>query len=166
MLSVSELSEDQANPLDSLELLVSENEWPYERIGNDEIVAAISGQWCDFHLRYIWLAEQNILQTVAQLDLRVLEKKRSEIIELIIKINDRIDLGHFGIWDNDNTVLFNHSTVIPDIGADVTTSCDLVTKRILEELDRYYPVFQFVTWAGKTAEEAIEAAMLETVGNA
>ncbi len=166
MLSVSELSEDEANPLDSLELLVSENEWPYERIENDEIVVGISGQWCDFHLRYIWLADQNILQTVAQLDLKVLDKKRTEIIELIVKINDRIDLGHFGVWDNDNTVLFSHSIVIPENGTDIIASCDFVTKRVIEELDRYYPVFQFVIWAGKTAEEAIEAALLETVGNA
>ncbi len=166
MLSVSELTEDQANPLDSLELLISENEWPYERMGNEEIVAGISGQWCDFHLRYIWLAERNILQAVAQIDLRVLGKKRAEVLELITLINDRIELGHFGVWEEDNTAIFRHSFVLPTNGADLIAACDLVTKTILVELDRYYPVFQFVIWGGKSADEAIEAAMLETVGTA
>lgn len=166
MLSVSELNEDQVNPLDTLELLISEHEWPYERLGNEEIVAGISGQWCDFHLRYIWLAERNILRTVAQLDLRVLGTKRPEVLEVITQLNDRIDLGHFGIWNDDNTILFSHSSVIPTNSADVVATCDLVTNSVLVELERYYPVFQFVIWGGKTASEAIEAAMLETVGNA
>ena len=56
MLSTEELQEGQANPLDTLEVMVSQNEWPYERLGNEEIVAAVTGEWCDFHLRYIWLS--------------------------------------------------------------------------------------------------------------
>lgn len=166
MLSVSELNEDQVNPLDSLELLISEHEWPYERLGNEEIVVGINGQWCDFHLRYIWLAERNILQSVAQLDLRVLDRKRGDVLELITQVNDRIDLGHFGVWSDDNTVLFSHSFILPTSGADVVAACDLITRSVITEIDRYYPVFQFVIWGGKSAEEAIEAAMLETVGNA
>lgn len=166
MLSVSELNEDQVNPLDSLELLISEQEWPYERLGNEEIVAGINGEWCDFHMRYIWLAERNILKTVAQLDLRVLDSKRPDVLELIAQINDRIDLGHFGVWVDDNTVLFSHSLVLSTDTADVVSTCDLVTKSVIMEIDRYYPVFQFVIWGGKSPEDAIEAAMLETVGNA
>jgi hypothetical protein len=32
--------------------------------------------------------------------------------------------------------------------------------------ERYYQSFQFVMWAGKTAREALESAMFETVGEA
>jgi hypothetical protein len=34
------------------------------------------------------------------------------------------------------------------------------------ECERYYPAFQFVIWGGKKPEEAMQAAMLETVGEA
>ena len=30
--------------------------------------------------------------------------------------------------------------------------------------ERYYPAFQFVVWAGKTAAEAMSAAMFDTAG--
>ena len=32
--------------------------------------------------------------------------------------------------------------------------------------ERYYPAFQFVVWAGKTASEAMSAAMFDTEGEA
>ena len=36
----------------------------------------------------------------------------------------------------------------------------------ISECERFYPAFQFVLWGGKSAEEAIAAAMLETQGEA
>lgn len=166
MLSVDELSDDRNNPLDILEFIVSENEWPYERLGDEEIVAAVSGQWCDFHMRYIWLADRNILQCAGQLDIRVQGKKRADIFEVITQINERLDMGYFTIWSDEETIMFRHSIVPPTNGADTTASCDLVNRTIVAEIDRYYPVFQFVIWGGKSPAEAIEATMLETIGNA
>jgi hypothetical protein len=32
--------------------------------------------------------------------------------------------------------------------------------------ERYYPAFQFVVWAGKSASEAMSAAMFDTAGEA
>ena len=49
---------------------------------------------------------------------------------------------------------------------------NLVTQKYAESLatfdtaERYYPAFQFVVWAGKSAGEALEAVLLETVGEA
>lgn len=45
-------------------------------------------------------------------------------------------------------------------------SCEMVTRTIIAEINRYFPVFQFVIWGGKSPSDAIEAAMLETIGNA
>jgi hypothetical protein len=36
----------------------------------------------------------------------------------------------------------------------------------VDEIDRFYPVFQFVLWGGKSPKEAIAAAMVETRGEA
>ncbi|MDG1004309.1 MAG: YbjN domain-containing protein, partial [Emcibacteraceae bacterium] len=91
MLSVEELNDGVNNPLDTLEILISQNEWPYERMGNEEIVAAIASEWCDFHMRYIWLNDKGILQLAGQLDVRIQDNKRTSILELITQINERLD---------------------------------------------------------------------------
>jgi hypothetical protein len=36
----------------------------------------------------------------------------------------------------------------------------------IEECERFYPVFQFVLWGGKTPAEAIESALIDTYGEA
>ncbi len=166
MLSVNELNEDQNNPLDILEFIVGQNEWPYERLGNEEIVAAITGEWCDFHLRYLWLPEKNILQCAGQLDIRVTDKHRFKILEVITLINERLDMGHFSVWSDDDTVMYRNSIIPPSNATDIAGACDFATKTIMAEIDRYFPVFQFVIWGGKSPQDAIEATMLDTVGNA
>ena len=34
------------------------------------------------------------------------------------------------------------------------------------ECDRFFPAFQFVLWGGRSAQDALDSAMLETVGEA
>jgi hypothetical protein len=36
----------------------------------------------------------------------------------------------------------------------------------IDECERFYPVFQFIIWGGKTPEEALVAALVETHGEA
>jgi hypothetical protein len=36
----------------------------------------------------------------------------------------------------------------------------------VDTCERYFPAFQFVLWAGKSAREALDAAMFETSGEA
>ena len=36
----------------------------------------------------------------------------------------------------------------------------------LESCERHYQAFQFVVWAGKTAEQALDSVLFETLGEA
>ena len=65
-------------------------------------------------------------------------------------------------------VLFRHAVLIdngdePGLGID---HAETVIETAVDELDRFYPVFQFVLWGGKSPKDAIEAAMVETRGEA
>ncbi len=166
MLLTDDFDDDQSNTMDTLEFIVSQNEWPYERLGNEEIVAAITGEWCDFHMRYYWMEEKNILQCAGQLDIRISKKHRTDIFEVINLINDCLDMGYFSLWSDDNTVMFRLSIIPSGNRSDIADACDIVTKTIIAEINRYFPVFQFVIWGGKSPKDAFEATMLETVGNA
>ena len=50
-------------------------------------------------------------------------------------------------------------------GASVEQLEDLVDIA-LNECERFYPAFQFVLWGGKSPTEAIDAAVIETAGEA
>ena len=64
--------------------------------------------------------------------------------------------------------MFRHATLLD--GQDELTlapdQAEAVVDAAIGELDRFYPVFQFVMWGGKSPAEAIAAAMVETHGEA
>ncbi|VAV93691.1 hypothetical protein MNBD_ALPHA01-2068 [hydrothermal vent metagenome] len=153
-----------SNPLDIVEMIAGQNEWPYDRTNDEEITVALSGEWCDFHIRYFWVADENLLQAAGMLDMRVPDSKKAKILETINLVNEQLAMGHFGIWTEDNSLMFRHSNVVRashNISAEI---CERITDVILTESNKYYPVFQFVLWAGNSPEEALRSAMLETVG--
>jgi hypothetical protein len=62
--------------------------------------------------------------------------------------------------------MFRHTVLLRgSSGASVEQLEDLVDIA-RSECERFFPAFQFVLWAGRSPREALEAAMLETVGEA
>jgi hypothetical protein len=43
---------------------------------------------------------------------------------------------------------------------------EAISEAAIEECERFYPVFQFVLWGGKSPSEAISAALIDTAGEA
>jgi hypothetical protein len=42
----------------------------------------------------------------------------------------------------------------------------MLVESAIDECERFYPVFQFVLWGGKSPSEAISASLIETRGEA
>lgn len=165
--SQSEFAIDAVNPLDLVEQKVAGNEWAYERLGNDEITAAVPGSWCEYHLRFFWREDGSVLQVASMFDFRVPDNKRAPIYEVIALINERIWMGHFELWSEEGVVMFRHAVFAEDNLSGISSGhAELLIETVLTECERFYPVFQFVIWAGKNPSEAIEAAMLEPMGEA
>ena len=45
-------------------------------------------------------------------------------------------------------------------------TAELLVESAIDECERFYPVFQFVLWGGKTPAEALAASLIETRGEA
>ena len=93
LLSAAEES-GYENPLNHLELIISENEWPYEKVGDDEITASIPCQWGEYCLRAVWIEDESVLHLAATMDLKVTAEKKTVVMETINMINERLPLGH------------------------------------------------------------------------
>ena len=55
------------------------------------------------------------------------------------------------------------------IGSDAAMPLDItetLVESAIDECERFYPVFQFVLWGGKTPAEALAASLIETRGEA
>lgn len=166
-LFADQLPGPEFSPLETVEQLLVAHDWPFERVSEDEITASVPGQWSEYHLRFFWREDGRVLQVACVFDSKVPDNRRSKIYETLALINERMWIGHFELWSDECVLMYRHAALI-DIeaaGRDEQV-CGVLIETALSECERFYPVFQFVIWAGKEPAEAIEAAMLETVGEA
>ncbi len=153
-------------PLDLLEELVDANPWPFDRTRDTEMMVQFCGQWCDYQLFFSWVEDMSAMHFTCVTDMRVPDRKRAPIHELLAVINAKVWLGHFDLSGQGGVPVFRHTVLLRGArGASVEQLEDLVDIA-LTECERFYPAFQFVVWGGKSPPDAIEAALFETVGEA
>jgi hypothetical protein len=158
--------EPAPNPLDIVEEIVAANQWPFDRTSEDELVVEITGKWCDYRLYFMWRDDLSALHFTCAFDVRVPDTRRREVHDLLALINEKLWLGHFDVSLEEGMPMFRHTVPLRGLsGASVEQLEDLVDSAFTE-CERFYPAFQFVIWGGKSANEAIAAALFETVGEA
>lgn len=157
---------DQSAPIDMIESYFAAHGWSPERSGDDEVVARVPGSWGEYELRAIWRTDDRVLQFLAFPDIRVAAERRSAIYEAIGLINEQLWLGHFELWTSAGVALYRNAAMIEGDGSLSLDHAEAVIETAIDECDRFYPVFQFVLWGGKSPAEAIAAAMIETHGEA
>lgn len=166
MTSVEFVGHARANPLDVVERMASVNDWAFERACDDEINILIRGEASDYQVSFTWMGDLEALHLACAFDVKVGERRRGEVQQLIAHMNEQLWIGHFDLWPGDGLVMFRHALVLAG-GVEATDAqCKAVLGTALEACERYYPAFQFVLWAGKSAREALDAVMFETSGEA
>jgi hypothetical protein len=99
-------------------------------------------------------------------DMRVQgETRLFDVASLLMYINAKLWIGHFDLWPEDGTIVFRHAMIFPEAHAS-PSQMECLLNLALEACEHYYPAFQFVLWGGKSAQEAVAAAILECQGQA
>ena len=156
----------RTNPLDVVERIASINDWSFERAGDDEITILVAGRWSDYQVSFTWMNNIEALHLACAFDLKVPERRRPEVQQLIAAINEQLWVGHFDLWILDGMVMFRHAMVLSGGAEPSNLQCQALLGKALEACEGYFPAFQFVVWAGKQARPALDAAMFETSGEA
>jgi hypothetical protein len=164
--SVTFEEEAAANPLDLVEQFVTANDWPFDRRSDDEMAVEVPGKWCDFSLYFAWREDIGAMHFTCAFDMKVQPAKRPHLYELLALINERLWLGHFGLWQDEGVPMFRQSVLLRGAGGASQEQIEDLVDIALSECERFYPAFQFVIWGGKSAQDAIAAALLDTVGEA
>ena len=154
------------NPLDVIEQVIAANDWAFDRRSDHEMAAEAPGKWCDYGLYFSWSSEISAMHFTCAFDMKVPERQRAALYELLALANERLWIGHFGMDSDDGMPLFRHSVLLRGATAASAESLEDMVDIAITECERFYPAFQFVLWGGKTPTDALQAAMLECVGEA
>lgn len=165
MPAVLAVRKEKANPLDKIEDLAAAHDWTVEREDN-EINMVVEGGWSDLHLCITWRPDLEGLHFACTFDLKVPAARRDEVSRLVGLINEQLYFGHFDCWRQQGLVLFRDGLLLAGGAEASRAQCEALIRLALETCERYFPAFQFVIWAGKEAQEALQSSLLETVGEA
>ena len=152
--------------MDVVEQTLLAADWACERSEEGMVHCASMTKWGEFGGMFAWRDEPASLNFSLTLDLRAPNAKQSAISELLRKINERLWLGHFDYWNDEGVAVFRHTIPMFDRIAPDPGEIAAVLTAALEAADQFLPAFNFVVWAGKSAEEAVAAVVFETHGEA
>ncbi len=166
-MSLIEIEADRpSNPVDTIEQIAAINDWAFERSGEDEITISVAANWCDYHVSFSWMEDVEALHLACAFDLKVGDARRTEVVRLLALVNEQLWMGHFDLWNREGVVIFRQSLLLAGGAEANPEQIEGLLNNALESCERYYQAFQFVVWAGKSAAEALETVMFETVGEA
>jgi hypothetical protein len=155
-----------ANPLDLVEQVISANDWIFDRRSDSDMAAEAPGKWGDYGLYFCWSDEISVMHFSCAFDLKAPQKRRAALYELLAKANEKLWIGHFGMDEETGAPIFRHAILLRGAPSASAESIEDLVDIALTECERFFPAFQFVLWGGKSPDEALEAAMLECVGEA
>jgi hypothetical protein len=166
MSLIERLVETRDDPIAVVENMALRNDWSFERNVADEIAIAVAGKFANYQVSFTWMDEIRVLHFACAFGAKIPEPRLPEIQQLIARINEQMCIGHFEVWGQNGTVMFRHSLLLDGGVSTSDRQCEVVLGMALDACEQYYPAFQFVTWAGKSAREAMNAVMFVTSGKA
>ncbi len=154
------------HPLDAFERLATALDWTFDRAGTNELSVSAAGIWTQYHVAFTWIEDVEALHVACAFDLKVPERRRTELLQLVSLVNEQMWVGHFDLWSAENVVMFRHALLLAGGAEPTPEQAEMLLNAATEACDRYYQAFQFVLWAGKTPREALDGVLFETEGEA
>jgi hypothetical protein len=154
------------NPIELIEDVMTAQELPFHRLSDVELATEVEGRWGSYHLQFFWQEDIKALHFSSIMDLKINDVPQPNLFELLSLLNERMILGHFEIYAEEDAPAFRYSFLVP---TPQTLPLDLIEDAIeicLDECERCYPAFQYLISGEKGAKEAAAIAIMDTAGEA
>lgn len=154
--------ESTTNPLDSVEEILSANNWVFNRMNNDELMVQVTGKTCEYRLFFIWQSDMNAMQFCCQYNLAVAPASMEIAARALMKMNENLWMGHFDIPHDTKIPSFRYTCMMRGLnGPDLIE--DLVDIS-MAQCERYYGAFHLLSVPGTANDENLTLALMDTAG--
>ncbi len=152
------------NPLDLIEDIIINNNWDYERDANNNIHVEVGGEWCDYQLSFGVNDQINLLYISCALDIKIPDYRIRDLSDFLVRINEKLLIGHFEVWTEDSWPVLKQSFPIPTNQSLCRNQLEQASFLALQECEKFYPAFQVFAWDNKDVKSTLQHIMLETQG--
>lgn len=154
------------NPIDTAEQLIHDRDWLCDRPMEEEILAEVKGDWCDYRIWFNWQEPLDVLMFTCAIDVKIAKNQHEALYPMLSEMNQKLWLGHFDFCPEEGVLTFRHALLLRGTsGASPEQIEDIIDLAVME-CDRFYPALQSVLWGGRTIKNALDIAMMEPEGSA
>ena len=157
---------DSLNPIDFVEDIIHSKKWSFSRAADDELVADISSQWCQYRLYFSWSERIKAINFTVTFDLKFSYTNFRDIHELLALINEKLWIGHFDITSKNGIPAFRHTLLVPQRNEILYDQLEELVDIAIYECEKYYPAFQLILFKESQPQDALELCLLEPLGRA
>lgn len=157
--------DEQLNPLDNIEELLTDNNWVYNRMNEAELLVQVAGKGCSYRILFLWQEGMGALQFCCQYDMKIDRKNLSIAGAALMDMNESLWIGHFEINRETLSPSFRHTCLLRGApGNSIYDHMDDLVEISLAQCERYQPVFNILSMDHKADTQILSLAMMETAG--
>ena len=154
------------SPIDIVETLAEDNDWEFDRVGEDQIAMAVEGQWRTYSITLAWSPGEEVLRLICTFDMDPPAERLGALYEVLNLANDQVWDGGFTFWRPQKLMVWRYGLVLAGEAMAAPQQIDQMIRNAIENCERFYPCFQLACWGDATPAAAMDIAMSEAYGRA
>ncbi|MCB9976078.1 MAG: YbjN domain-containing protein [Rhodospirillales bacterium] len=165
MVSRTEIVEKGLNPLDSVEEILSEQNWVFDRTDDDCLTVQVKGRTCNYRLFFIWQKNLSAMQFTCEYDMVVRPENMVLASSSLMDMNEESWMGHFEIARKTHIPAYRQTCLMKGYEFHECSAYfeDLIDIS-LAHCERFYPVFHLLSCMQPANSEHLSLALMETAG--
>lgn len=159
--SLASMQAVRPSPLDTFERLATAENYDFDRISTNELHISMRGLWCDHDISLLWKQDIEQVDLYLLFDGRTPGGRTDNICRLLTLLNERLVSGHFDFWEKDSALVYRSSINLAGGAKLRLEQAMALLASALDAGERGYPACQYVVWAGKSPEDAINSVLVD-----
>lgn len=160
-----EMLEEDGNPIDHVEDVLSANNWTFSRMTEDELMVSVTGRAGTYRLFFIWQEEMQAMQFCAQYDMSIEPGNIDSAREAISTINEGMWMGHFDLPSGTRAPTYRYTALFRgNARSSLTETIEDIVDISMAQCERNHSVFQLLSSANDISVKSLELALMDTAG--
>jgi hypothetical protein len=167
-MSLSEdfLHSEDLHPIDVVEHLAEHRDWEFDRVADDQIAMAVTGQWRTYSITLAWSGFDEMLRLICTFEMEPPEEKIPALYETLNATNDMCWAGAFTYWHEQRLMVWRHGLMLAGGQPVAAEQIERLIRTAVSASERFYPAFQLVAWGDRSPADALQVAIAEAYGRA
>jgi hypothetical protein len=167
-MSLSEdfLHSEDLHPIDVVEHLAEHRDWEFDRVTDDQIAMAVTGQWRTYAITLAWSGHDEMLRLICTFEMEPPEDRLPALYETLNATNDMCWAGAFTYWHDQRLMVWRHGLMLAGGQPVAAEQVDRLIRTAVSASERFYPAFQLVAWGDRSPADALQVAIAEAYGRA